>query len=210
MAILSLWKQLVLSIVCDSLKDKVTTEASAWKGASVLLTGTTPSIIDLRTVTLRQSTHQNRSHFSSLLDSLGSDTEIGTVHLSDRDCFDQLLCHTGLTSLFFESLAPISLVWMELPLFLFVILELLGRLQCVPGTTLSRTATSRMAFRSTPSSNSHWRDHYHGLVMAATFLSMTSSAWLPSVLDTLSISHNSSGRTLKGLLRICTGIRCAH
>ena len=42
----------VVNSLRDSLKDKVTTEASAWKGASVLLTGTTPSIIDLRTVTL--------------------------------------------------------------------------------------------------------------------------------------------------------------
>ena len=40
------------------------------------------------------------------------------------------------------------------------------------------------------------------IAMAATFLSMTPSAWLPSVLDTLSISHNSSGRTLKGIIEL--------
>jgi RND superfamily putative drug exporter len=41
-----------------------------------------------------------------------------------------------------------------------------------------------------------------GLVMAATFLSMTSSAWLPALFDTFGISHSSSGRSLKGIIEL--------
>ena len=198
----------VVNSLRDSLKDKVTTEASAWKGASVLLTGTTPSIIDLRTVTLQDNQRIKIAVISAVFLILW--VVIRRLELCIYLIATVLISYyatLGLTSLFFESLYGadfIGLDW-KLPLFLFVILVAVGQDYNVYLVTRIVEEQRRLGWLSAlrrAVTRTGGIITACGLVMAATFLSMTSSAWLPSVLDTLSISHNSSGRTLKGIIEL--------
>jgi RND superfamily putative drug exporter len=182
--------------------------SSAWNGANVLLTGTTPSIIDLRTVTLQDNQRIKLAVIVAVFAILMVVIKrlelclylIATVLIS-------YYATLGLTLLFFESLYGgnfVGLDW-KLPLFLFVILVAVGQDYNVYLVTRIVEEQRRLGWLSAlrrAITRTGGIITACGLVMAATFLSMTSSAWLPSLLDLLSISHDSSGRTLKGITEL--------
>jgi len=192
----------------DHLDQLSTMPSSAWNGANVLLTGTTPSIIDLRTVTLQDNQRIKLAVIVAVFAILMVVIKrlelclylIATVLIS-------YYATLGLTLLFFESLYGgnfVGLDW-KLPLFLFVILVAVGQDYNVYLVTRIVEEQRRLGWLSAlrrAITRTGGIITACGLVMAATFLSMTSSAWLPSLLDLLSISHDSSGRTLKGITEL--------
>ncbi|MDA9840987.1 MMPL family transporter, partial [Rubripirellula sp.] len=192
----------------DHLDQLATMPSSAWNGANVLLTGTTPSIIDLRTVTLQDNQRIKLAVIVAVFAILMVVIKrlelclylIATVLIS-------YYATLGLTLLFFESLYGgnfVGLDW-KLPLFLFVILVAVGQDYNVYLVTRIVEEQRRLGWLSAlrrAITRTGGIITACGLVMAATFLSMTSSAWLPSLLDLLSISHDSSGRTLKGITEL--------
>lgn len=190
------------------LDQQAASPTSVWKNSGVLLTGTTPSIIDLQTVTLQDNQRIKLAVIVAVFAILLIIIRrwelclylIATVLIS-------YYATLGLTLLFFESLYGSDFVGLDwkLPLFLFVILVAVGQDYNVYLVTriveeqrkLGWLSALRRAVTRTGGIITAC-----GLVMAATFLSMTSSAWLPSLLDALSISHSSSGRTLKGIVEL--------
>lgn len=164
------------------------TKGSAWYGADVLLTGTTPSIIDLRTVTLSDNRRIKIAVVIAVFIALW--LVIRRLSLCGYLIATVLLSYyatLGLTVLFFRQVygdGYVGLDW-KLPLFLFVILVAVGQDYNVylvtrileeqrerPGwLSALRRAVARTGGIITAC----------GLVMAATFFSMTASAWLPSL-----------------------------
>ena len=181
---------------------------SVWNKSGVLLTGTTPSIIDLQTVTLQDNQRIKLAVIVAVFAILLIIIRrwelclylIGTVLIS-------YYATLGLTLLFFESLYGSEFVGLDwkLPLFLFVILVAVGQDYNVYLVTRIVEEQRRLGWLSAlrrAVTRTGGIITACGLVMAATFLSMTSSAWLPSLLDALSIEHSSSGRTLKGIIEL--------
>jgi putative drug exporter of the RND superfamily len=172
----------------DWLLTQTQAKGSPWLGAEVLLTGTTPSIIDLRTVTLSDN---RRIKFAVIVAVfLALWLVIRRVSLCGYLIATVLLSYyatLGLTVLFFQQAygdGYVGLDW-KLPLFLFVILVAVGQDYNVylvtrileeqrerPGwLSALRRAVARTGGIITAC----------GLVMAATFFSMTASAWLPGL-----------------------------
>ena len=181
---------------------------SVWHNSDVLLTGTTPSIIDLRTVTLQDNQRIKLAVIVAVFSILLLVIRrwelclylIATVLIS-------YYATLGLTLLFFENLYGSDFVGLDwkLPLFLFVILVAVGQDYNVYLVTRIVEEQRRLGWLSAlrrAVTRTGGIITACGLVMAATFLSMTSSAWLPTLLDALSINHDSSGRTLKGIIEL--------
>ncbi|MCG8648552.1 MAG: MMPL family transporter, partial [Pirellulales bacterium] len=98
----------------------------------------------------------------------------------------------------------VGLDW-KLPLFLFVILVAVGQDYNVYLVTrileeqrrLGWLAALRRAVSKTGGIITAC-----GLVMAATFLSMTASAWLPPLAETLGLAKSSGGTALRGIVEL--------
>jgi RND superfamily putative drug exporter len=182
---------------------------SPWYNASILLTGTTPSIIDLRTVTLSDNRRIKVAVVLAVFGALWLVIRrlslclylIATVLLSYYATY-------GLTILFFRAAYGsdyVGLDW-KLPLFLFVILVAVGQdynvylvtrileEQKERGGWLSalRRAVARTGGIITAC----------GLVMAATFFSMTASAWLPTLLKLVGLSGDEHAPSLRGVVEL--------
>jgi len=182
---------------------------SPWHDASILLTGTTPSIIDLRTVTLSDNRRIKVAVVIAVFCALWLVIRrvslclylIATVLLSYYATF-------GLTILFFRVAYGsdyVGLDW-KLPLFLFVILVAVGQdynvylvtrileEQRERGGWLSalRRAVARTGGIITAC----------GLVMAATFFSMTASAWLPMLASLVGLSNDEQAPSLRGIVEL--------
>ena len=191
------------------LERQTTETASPWHGAKVVLAGTTPSIIDLRTVTLSDNRRIKIAVVIAVFGALWLVIRrlslclylIATVLLSYYATF-------GLTILFFRAAYGsdyVGLDW-KLPLFLFVILIAVGQdynvylvtrileEQRERGGWLSalRRAVARTGGIITAC----------GLVMAATFFSMTASAWLPMLSHLIGLSSGEHAPSLRGIVEL--------
>ena len=184
------------------------TTSSDFSGATVLLAGTTPSIIDLRNVTLRDNRRIKivvvLAVFLVLL------LVIRRFLLCSYLIVTVLISYyatLGLTILFFKFAYGddyVGLDW-KLPLFLFVILVAIGQDYNVYLVTriveeerrLGWIAALRRAVARTGGIITAC-----GLVMAATFFSMTASAWLPPMGRAFGISTSSNDATLRGIVEL--------
>jgi uncharacterized membrane protein YdfJ with MMPL/SSD domain len=191
------------------LKGRTADASSPWEGAEVFLAGTTPSIIDLRAVTL--SDHRRikiavvTAVFLVLL------VVIRRVVLCGYLIATVLLSYyatLGMTIIFFRWVYGadyLGLDW-KLPLFLFVILVAVGQDYNVylvtrileeqkhrPGwLSALRRAVSKTGGIITAC----------GLVMAGTFLSMTASAWFPAMKQWFGGDVDTTASTLRGIVEL--------
>lgn len=192
----------------DWLRAQTRQRESRWHGAQVLLAGTTPSIVDLRSVT--QEDHR-RIKIAVVIAVFGVLLVIiRRVVLCGYLIVTVLLSYfatLGLTILFFRWVYGddyLGLDW-KLPLFLFVILVAVGQDYNVylvtrileeqrrRGGWLSalRQAVARTGGIITAC----------GLVMAGTFLCMTASAWFPMVQRIYSDAPHEQA-TLRGMVEL--------
>ncbi len=181
----------------EVLAEKTNDPKSDWHGSQLYLAGTTPSIIDLRSVTLSDNRRIKFAVVAAV--SLALWIVIRRIALCGYLIVTVLLSFyatLGLTILFFQlayGKGYVGLDW-KLPLFLFVILVAVGQdynvylvtrileEQKLRGGWLSalRRAVSRTGGIITAC----------GLVMAATFFSMTASAWMPMIERLLGMGTN--------------------
>lgn len=190
------------------LKQYSTSEDSAWAGAEVYVAGTTASIIDLRRVTVRDNQRIKVAVVLAVLAVLI--LVLKRFWLSLYLIFTVLLSYyatVGITAVVFQWIyGPdyLGLDW-KLPLFLFVILVAVGQDYNVylvtrvleeqrRGGWLSalRRAVSRTGGIITAC----------GLVMAATFFSMTASAWFPWLAERAGLAQQPSQGTLHGIVQL--------
>ena len=181
---------------------------SPWYQAKVSMAGTTASIIDLRRVTLRDNQRIKVAVVIAVLAVLIF--VLRRFWLSVYLILTVLLSYyatVGITAMFFQWLygeAYLGLDW-KLPLFLFVILVAVGQDYNVylvtrvleeqhRGGWLSalRRAVSRTGGIITAC----------GLVMAATFFSMTASAWVPWLAYITGWSNDPSPAMLHGIVQL--------
>ncbi len=190
------------------LQEKSTDTESNWSGATVLLAGTTPSISDLRRVTLSDNRRIKLAVVLAVFAVLVIIIRrvglciylIGTVLLS-------YYATLGLTMLFFQAAYGTDFVGLDwkLPLFLFVILVAVGQDYNVylvtrileEQQTLGWLAALRRAVSRTGGIITAC-----GLVMAATFFSMTSSAWLPIIAEWFGGAGSESRIGLRGIIEL--------
>lgn len=181
---------------------------SPWHGAQVLLTGTTPSIIDLRSVTLSD----NRKIKIAVV--LAVFAVLVIVIRRFGLCVYLILtvlisyyATLGITLLFFRSAYGTDFVGLDwkLPLFLFVILVAVGQDYNVYLVTRIVEEQQRLGWISAlrrAVSRTGGIITACGLVMAATFLSMTASAWVPPIAAWFGFPDASSGRSLRGIIEL--------
>jgi RND superfamily putative drug exporter len=177
------------------------------QAARVLLTGATPSIMDLRSVTLQDNRRIKVAVVMAVFVVLL--LVIRRVRLCLYLIATVLLSYyatLGLTQWFFRAAYGsdwVGLDW-KLPLFLFVILVAVGqdynvylvtriveeqrRLGWLMGLRRAITRTGGIITAC-------------GLVMAATFFSMTASAWLPQVATALGLNPG-SGTSIRGIVEL--------
>ncbi len=194
------------------IKSRLATEAkqadSPWFGSQILLTGTTPSIMDLREVTLQDNRRIKIAVVLAVLAVLLVVIRwvglclylIGTVLLS-------YYATLGMSLVWFRWMYGdefVGLDW-KLPLFLFVILVAVGQdynvylvariieeQKKLGWITALRKAVSRTGGIITAC----------GLVMAATFFSMTSSAWFPPIAHALGLASADEHFALRGIIEL--------
>ncbi len=206
--------------------DRFTDQSGAdWAGTEVLLTGTTPSIVDLRRVTISDTRRIKYGVIGAVF--------VVLLLLLRRVVWAAYLMATvllsyyatlGLTAAFFAQIdrsligetVPLGLDW-KLPLFLFVILVAIGQdynvylvtriLQeqggkgsSVKGRWSGGGSTSPAAVRRAVARTGGIITAC-GVIMAATFLSMTAPAWWPSIAPHLGLPAG-SGVTLRGLTQL--------
>lgn len=183
-------------------------EGSKWQDATVLLTGTTPSIIDLRSVTLQDNRKIKIAVVLAVFAVLV--LVIRRVWLCIYLIITVLISYyatLGLTLLFFQRAYGddfVGLDW-KLPLFLFVILVAVGQDYNVYLVTriveeqrkMGWLAAIRKAVAKTGGIITAC-----GLVMAATFFSMTASAWFPPIAAWLGLPNTNSGPALRGIIEL--------
>jgi RND superfamily putative drug exporter len=190
------------------LNDQTNLEGSDWKGSSVLLTGTTPSIIDLRSVTLQDN---RRIKIGVVLAVF-----VVLVLVIRRLVLCLYLIVTvlisyyatlGLTLLFFRFAYGddfVGLDW-KLPLFLFVILVAVGQDYNVYLVTRIVEEQRRLGWLSAlrrAVSRTGGIITACGLVMAATFFSMTASAWFPPIATWFGFANTGGGTSLRGIIEL--------
>jgi len=191
------------------LKAQTQDTESAWAGSEVFLAGTTPSIIDLRLVTLDD---HRRIKFAVIVAVfvvlllvirriLLCGYLIATVLLS-------YYATLGLTILFFRWVYGddyLGLDW-KLPLFLFVILVAVGQDYNVYLVTRiieeQRYRRGWLSALRRAVSKTGGIITACGLVMAGTFFSMTASAWFPTVWTWMGGTVTGSQTTLRGIVEL--------
>lgn len=179
----------VVSRIRESVRRRLDEAGEGWGDTRVLFAGTTPSIMDLREVTLSDNRRIKRAVIVSVFLVLVLVIRrvglcvylIGTVLLS-------YYATLGLTILFFRALhGPdfLGLDW-KLPLFLFVILVAVGQdynVYLVTRIIEERRRLGWLAALRRAVARTGGIITACGLVMAATFFSMTASAWVPAIAD---------------------------
>lgn len=193
----------------EAIREQTRQADSRWHHAEVLAAGTTPSIIDLRAVTLQDHRRIKLAVVVAVFAVLM--IIIRRLVLCAYLIITVLLSYyatLGLTVLFFRWVYGgdyLGLDW-KLPLFLFVILVAVGQdynvylvtriiqEQRQRGGWLSalRRAVARTGGIITAC----------GLVMAGTFASMTASAWLPALQSIFGWSAVDNPATLRGIVEL--------
>ncbi|MEO1524640.1 MAG: MMPL family transporter [Planctomycetota bacterium] len=182
-------------------------EDSPWAGSRVLLAGTTPSIIDLRSVTIRDNQRIKIAVVVAVLLILIAVIRrvvlclylIATVLLS-------YYATIGLTVLFFRWVYGgdyVGLDW-KLPLFLFVILVAVGQdynVYLVTRIVEEQRNSGWLSALRRAVSRTGGIITACGMVMAATFISMTASAWFPGLLGLFGFETDSSAG-LRGIIEL--------
>ncbi len=194
--------------LAENLNEQVSSQESFWRDSQVLLTGTTPSIIDLREVTLSDNRRIKVAVVIAVLAVLFLVIRrfglciylIATVLLS-------YYATLGLTLLFFQLAYGSDFVGLDwkLPLFLFVILVAVGQdynVYLVTRIIEEQRRRGWLAGLRRAVSKTGGIITACGLVMAATFLSMTASAWLPTLASGLGIADQGGGRSLRGIVEL--------
>jgi RND superfamily putative drug exporter len=181
--------------------------ASDWSGSTVYMAGTTPSIIDLRSVTIADNQRIKVAVVIAVF--LVLVAVIRRVGLCLYLIFTVLLSYyatLGLTVLFFRFVygdAYVGLDW-KLPLFLFVILVAVGQdynVYLVTRIVEEQRRSGWLAALRHAVSRTGGIITACGLVMAATFFSMTASAWLPGLMRWVGI-QNAGSMGLRGIIEL--------
>jgi RND superfamily putative drug exporter len=181
---------------------------SPWQGSQVLMAGTTPSIIDLRRVTMAD----NRlikfvvvlAVFAVLVIVI---RRVGLCVYLIATVLLSYYATMGLTILFFRQAYGSDFVGLDwkLPLFLFVILVAVGQDYNVYLVTRVLEEQQRLGWRAAlrrAISRTGGIITACGLVMAATFFSMTASSWLPSLLRWTGMDGTGSRTALRGVVEM--------
>jgi len=189
------------------LRDKAADPQSVWYGSTVLLAGATPSIMDLRRVTLSDNRRIKIAVviavFAVLL------VVIRRVRLCLYLIATVLLSYyatLGLTQWFFKAAYGgdwVGLDW-KLPLFLFVILVAVGQdynVYLVTRIVEEQRRRSWLTGLRRAISRTGGIITACGLVMAATFFSMTASAWLPPLAAALGFQPG-GGTSIRGIVEL--------
>jgi RND superfamily putative drug exporter len=188
--------------------DQTKIPGSRWEGSEVLLTGTTPSIIDLRSVTLSDNRKVKVAVVVAVFAVLVIVIRkfglclylIATVLIS-------YYATLGMTVLFFQRAYGSDFVGLDwkLPLFLFVILVAVGQdynVYLVTRIVEEQRHLGWMSALRRAVSRTGGTITACGLVMAATFFSMTASAWFPPIAAALGFPDTSSGTSLRGIIEL--------
>ncbi|WP_235935152.1 MMPL family transporter [Candidatus Laterigemmans baculatus] len=192
----------------EYLSDVADDPQSPWYGSQVALAGITPSIMDLRAVTLADA---KRIKFwvviavllvlLMVIRRLGlSLYMIGTVLVS-------YFATLGLTVLFFRFVygdTYVGLDW-KVPIFLFVILVAVGQdynVYLVTRILEEQKRSHPLAAVRRALARTGGIITSCGLVMAGTFFSMTASAWAPALLSSLGIGSGEATGSLRGITEL--------
>ncbi|NNE00374.1 MAG: MMPL family transporter [Pirellulaceae bacterium] len=180
---------------------------SLWKGTRVLLTGTTPSIIDLRSVTLSDNRRIKIAVVIAVFIVLVLVIRrIGLCFYLIATVLLSYYATLGLTLLFFKAAYGSDFVGLDwkLPIFLFVILVAVGQdynVYLVTRIIEEQRSLGWLAALRRAVSRTGGIITACGLVMAATFFSMTSSAWLPTVAEWFGVT--AGGKVgLRGIIEL--------
>lgn len=183
-------------------------ETSSWSGTSVGFAGTTPSIIDLRSVTLSDNVRIKIAVvvavFAVLLLVI---RKVGLCVYLIVTVLISYFATLGLTVLFFQYAYGddfVGLDW-KLPLFLFVILVAVGQDYNVYLVTRIVEEQKRLGWLSAlrrAVSRTGGIITACGLVMAATFFSMTASAWFPPLARFVGLSVTLDAGGLRGIVEL--------
>ncbi len=204
----------LVSNVRETVEGLLAATGPEWRDTRLFLTGTTPSIMDLRTVTLQDNRRIKLAVIAAVfLVLLLVIRRIGLCIYLIATVLLSYYATLGLTILFFRALQGpdfIGLDW-KLPLFLFVILVAVGQDYNVYLVTRILEERRRLGWLSAlrrAVARTGGIITACGLVMAGTFFSMTASAWVPPLADVLGVGTLigeplASGRTtLRGIVEL--------
>ena len=181
---------------------------SAWHNSDAYLAGTTPSISDLRQVTLSD---QRRIKVAVVLAVFAVLViiirRIGLCVYLIATVLLSYYATLGLTVLFFRGAYGADFVGLDwkLPLFLFVILVAVGQdynVYLVTRIIEEQRSLGWLAALRRAVSRTGGIITACGLVMAATFFSMTSSAWLPILAQWFGDSASQGRIGLRGIVEL--------
>ncbi len=192
----------------EKLQVMTKTPGSVIEDVQVLLAGTTPSIIDLRSVTLQDNRRIKLAVVIAVFAVLVLVIRrfglcvylIATVLIS-------YYATLGLTFIFFKFAYGddfVGLDW-KLPLFLFVILVAVGQdynVYLVTRIVEEQRKLGWLAALRRAVSRTGGIITACGLVMAATFFSMTASAWFPALVHSIGFHTATSGTSLRGIVEL--------
>jgi len=197
----------LVSAIRENLGQLTRDAESNWYQSDLYLAGTTPSIIDLRSVTTQDNQRIKLAVVLAVfLVLLAVIRRFGLCLYLILTVLLSYYATLGLTVLFFRAVygdAFVGLDW-KLPLFLFVILVAVGQDYNVYLVTRIVEEQRRRGWLSAlrhAVSRTGGIITACGMVMAATFLSMTASAWMPSLLDALGIATDDTAG-LRGITEL--------
>ncbi|QDT01892.1 Putative membrane protein YdgH [Rubripirellula lacrimiformis] len=177
-------------------------------GAEVLLAGTTPSIIDLRSVTLSDNRRIKIAVVLAVFAVLVLVIRrLGLCLYLIATVLISYYATLGLTLVFFKAAYGADFVGLDwkLPLFLFVILVAVGQdynVYLVTRIVEEQRKLGWLAALRRAVSRTGGIITACGLVMAATFFSMTASAWFPPLARFFNPSMVSDGTSLRGIVEL--------
>lgn len=181
---------------------------SAWYGSRVALAGITPSIMDLRSVTLADA---GRIKFwvvgAVLLVLLLVIRRVGLSLYMIGTVLISYFATLGITVLFFRLVygdTYVGLDW-KVPIFLFVILVAIGQdynVYLVTRIIEEQRGSHPLAAVRRALARTGGIITSCGVVMAGTFFSMTASAWAPEMLAWIGIGDGEATGSLRGITEL--------